>query len=332
MQGQAEIKDGYSRRLRDNLVVGKSYSMQELSVYLGVDPVSMLRKGVVPRGDAQLLFMHLEKDKLSVPQYEDHLEGSVLFWSGQNRIKSVEKALLDGSRDTFVFIQPARKTPFVYYGRAYPLRMQIHWEYDVPSHIAFDLFEYAAMLEKEKQSLIDGFTTFDGYEKTPDQKIYASDKPIKTEKELFQKVRIAQTAFRKKALDLWDNRCAVTAVDNTSWLIASHIKPWHESSDFEKIDPFNSLILTPNYDKLFDRGVISFSPKDGKIILPETQSREMWNNLHRMHIDESKKLSRLPEKTVTYLEYHNNYVYNFEPKTNMSNEEFVESLVAKACC
>ena len=153
MQGQAEIKDGYSRRLRDNLVVGRPYSMQDLSVFLGVDPVSMLRKGVVPRGDAQLLFMHLAKDKLSVPQYEDHLEGSVLFWSGQNRIKSVEKALLDGSRDTFVFIQPARKTPFIYYGRAYPLRMQIHWEYDVPSHIAFDLFEYAAMLEKEKQLL-----------------------------------------------------------------------------------------------------------------------------------------------------------------------------------
>ena len=331
MLGIAEKADGYSRKLVNTLVVGNTYTLQDLAIILGVNPISMTRKGVVSRGDAQLLFMHLEKDKYSVPQYEDHLEGSVLFWSGQNRIKSVEKALIDGTRDTFVFIQTARKTPLKYYGRAYPLRMQIHWEYDVPSHIAFDLFEYDAAMQAEDRKLFDGMTTLDGIDKNT-WGIAVSSKPIQIEKESLQKVRTAQTSYRKKVLDLWGNRCAVTAVDNTSWLIASHIKPWHESSASEKIDPYNSLLLTPNYDKLFDRGVISFSPKTGHIILPETQSKDMWNNLYRMHIDDSVSLSHVPDETSKYLEYHNNYVYNFEPKTDVSNEDFIASLVAKACC
>ena len=329
MIGLAERSDGYSRILKNNLVIGKSYSLQELSVFLNVDPVSMGRKGVVPRGDAQLLFLHLEKDQFSVPQYEDHLEGSVLFWSGQNRVKSVKKALLDGTRDTFVFIQPARKTPFKYYGRAYPLRMQIHWEYDVPSHIVFELFEFAAYQQKQERMMYDGsFSTDKAIE--GDFGNIVSEKPIKTEKQVISKIRISQSSYRNKALSIWNNRCAVTSVDNPSWLIASHIKPWHESNDFEKIDPFNSLILSPNFDKLFDRGVISFSPKTGKIILPETQSKEMWNNLYRMHVDDSISLSQVPEQTAKYLEYHNNYVYSFEPRIDINNEEFVESLVAKA--
>ena len=331
MLGMAEKTDGYSRKLVSNLVVGKAYTLQNLAQLLNVDPISMTRKGVVPRGDAQLLFMHLEKDKYSVPQYEDHLEGSVLFWSGQNRIKSVEKALIDGNRDTFVFIQTARKTPLVYYGRAYPLRMQIHWEYDVPSHIAFDLYEYDATLKAEEQKLTSDMMTLDGLEESS-WGIAVSDKNIETEKEALQKVRTAQSTYRKKVLALWNNKCAVTSVDNTSWLVASHIKPWHESSAIEKVDPFNSLLLTPNYDKLFDRGVISFSPKTGHIILPETQSKDMWNNLNRMHIDDSVTLSFVPADTAKYLEYHNNYVYNFEPKSDISNDDLIESLVAQACC
>lgn len=274
-----------------------------------------------------MLFLHLEKDKYSVQEYEDQLVGSVLFWSGQNRIKSVEKHLIDNTRDTFVFIQKARKNPLVYYGRAYPLRMQIHWELDVPSHIAFDLYEYAKLLDAKPET---EFSWSVEAAERPHSGIYVPDSVERTEIVRLQKIRTAQTQYRRQSLELWNNRCAVTSVDNTGWLIASHIKPWHESTDIEKVDPYNSLILTPNYDKLFDRGVISFSPKTGKIILPETQSRDMWNNLNRMHIDEDVSLNALPENTIKYLEYHNNYVFNFEPKDDLSNSDFVESLIAKA--
>ncbi len=329
MQGIAETVDGYSRILINALIVGEEYRIQDLALLLNVDPISMTRRGVVVRKDAQLLFLHLEKDKYSTPQYEDHLEGSVLFWSGQNRVKSVEKALNNNSRDTFVFIQKARKTPFIYYGRAIPLRMQIHWEPDVPSRIAFDLFEYAQYLNDRKSALKVSNNTLIVSENEP---VYGENKIIANEREAMTKIRTSQRMYRDQALALWQHRCAVTAVDNENWLIASHIKPWHESNDSEKVDPYNSLILTPNFDKLFDRGVISFSPSNGRIILPETQTREMWNNLNRLHIDDTIKLSIVPSKTASYLEYHNNYVYNFNPRPESSNEDFIEALVAKACC
>lgn len=221
----------------------------------------------------------------------------------------------------FVFIQPERKTPFEYYGRALPLRIQINWEPDIPSRIAFDLVEYNAQKSKTTGMFLNNHSNLI---------LHDSEAPHNTVKDAFVTVRAAQTLYRQRALQLWGNMCAVTSVDNPGWLIASHIKPWRESSDVERVDPANSLMLTPNYDKLFDRGVISFSPDNGKIILPNTQTRELWNNLNRMHIDEDVKLRYLPDGIRTYLEYHNNYVFNFTPKDNRTNDEFVEDLLAKA--
>ena len=48
-------------------------------------------------------------------------------------------------------------------------------------------------------------------------------------------------------------------INEESLLIASHIKPWAVSDSKERIDPNNGFILSPLYDKLFDRGYITFS-------------------------------------------------------------------------
>ena len=50
--------------------------------------------------------------------------------------------------------------------------------------------------------------------------------------------------------------------------IASHIKPWTKSNDFEKLDGNNRLLLSPHVDKLFDTGYISFEGNDSMIISP----------------------------------------------------------------
>ena len=42
-------------------------------------------------------------------------------------------------------------------------------------------------------------------------------------------------------------------------LRASHIKPWKDSSDAEKLDGNNGLMLAPHVDHLFDQGYISFT-------------------------------------------------------------------------
>ena len=86
-----------------------------------------------------------------------------------------------------------------------------------------------------------------------------------TQKELLTFARIGQGKYRKDLIELWE-KCSVSECNMTDLLIASHIKPWSESSNEEKLDPYNGLLLLPNYDKLFDKHLISFND-DGKIII-----------------------------------------------------------------
>ncbi|MFD1009548.1 HNH endonuclease [Oceanisphaera ostreae] len=52
--------------------------------------------------------------------------------------------------------------------------------------------------------------------------------------------------------------------------MASHIKPWAVSENHEKLDILNGLCLSPNYDGLFEIGLISFND-DGTIITRLTE-------------------------------------------------------------
>ena len=54
----------------------------------------------------------------------------------------------------------------------------------------------------------------------------------------------------------------------------------------------------------------------------------MWANFNRMHINEDIKLRYVPKGLEQYLEYHNQYIYGFNP-TDENTEDIVESLLAK---
>ena len=88
-----------------------------------------------------------------------------------------------------------------------------------------------------------------------------------TEKESLIKTRIGQSNFKK---ELQNNRkfCQLCHLSKKELLVASHIKPWRESSPFEKLDLLNGLLLCPNHDSLFDKGYISFMD-DGRVIISE---------------------------------------------------------------
>lgn len=86
-----------------------------------------------------------------------------------------------------------------------------------------------------------------------------------TEKTALIKSRIGQGSFRDKVLRHWSS-CAVTGFRDTSLLVASHIKPWKKSTNAERLDQWNGLLLSPNLDKAFDKGFITFD-EDGTIRL-----------------------------------------------------------------
>lgn len=120
-----------------------------------------------------------------------------------------------------------------------------------------------------------------------------------TQKELLISARIGQHKYRKDLIKLW-KKCSVSKCEMTDILVASHIKPWNESSNEEKLDPYNGLLLLPNYDKLFDKHLISFDD-NGKIIISPQIKKEEYKVLG---ISPKDKLFKILPKNKPYLKIH----------------------------
>ena len=86
-----------------------------------------------------------------------------------------------------------------------------------------------------------------------------------TEREATVRQRVGQNLFREGLLTLWEGRCAITGLDTPELLRASHAKPWADSSDIERLDVFNGLLLAAHWDAAFDSGLITIST-NGRVI------------------------------------------------------------------
>ena len=122
-----------------------------------------------------------------------------------------------------------------------------------------------------------------------------------TEKETVLLSRIGQGKFRNQLISYWHG-CSISNFNKIDILIASHIKPWRNSDNFERTDLFNGLLLLPNYDKLFDKGYISFDEK-GKIIYSKLISKE---DKKKLGMNNDFKLFRIEDNHKDYLHYHYN--------------------------
>lgn len=80
-----------------------------------------------------------------------------------------------------------------------------------------------------------------------------------TTKQALWNARRGQGKFRQQVLRVWENRCSVTGSRITEAIQASHIKPWKLSSNSERLDPHNGLLLIASLHALFDAGLISFT-------------------------------------------------------------------------
>ena len=85
--------------------------------------------------------------------------------------------------------------------------------------------------------------------------------------------------FFKMQLRRFEHGCRITGVTDHKLLIASHIKPWRNSTDFEKLDGNNGFLLSPHVDKLFDKCLISFED-NGDLLISDKLDRDVlakWN-------------------------------------------------------
>ena len=122
-----------------------------------------------------------------------------------------------------------------------------------------------------------------------------------TEKQALIKARRGQGLFRQKVARI-EHFCRVTRVDRPEHLIASHIKPWRESDNHERLFEGNGLFLTPTIDHLFDRGFISFE-NSGELIVSPIAHQE---SLNRMGIitDRIVNVGSFVETQKGFLEFH----------------------------
>jgi len=122
----------------------------------------------------------------------------------------------------------------------------------------------------------------------------------RTEKDQLIKARIGQGRFRN-GIFTDCNLCPLTLIDDTRLLIASHIKPWSLSSNVERIDSKNGILLTPTIDKLFDSGLISFGDDQTLIVSPWLSQ----DTITKLNLNPGGNYQALPVAgREPYLAYH----------------------------
>jgi len=147
------------------------------------------------------------------------------------------------------------------------------------------------------------------------EKLPIDNEQIQTIREAITKIRIGQSQFRNDLLNSDRNNCFITGISNKDLLIASHIKPWKDSNNQERLDPNNGILLTPTFDKLFDKFLITFN-EYGNIIWSNNRiDEDTRNKLIQAYPNIDELSIPINEHNKTYLEYHR-AVFNQKEEVN----------------
>ncbi len=113
--------------------------------------------------------------------------------------------------------------------------------------------------------------------------------------------RRGQGLFRDNVRSI-ERACRITRVERPEHLIASHIQPWRDSSNEQRLDGENGLLLTPTVDHLFDKGFISFENTGELIVSPVADPV----SLKRMGIDRDRRVNvgGFSQGQRQYLKFH----------------------------
>lgn len=124
--------------------------------------------------------------------------------------------------------------------------------------------------------------------------------PTVTERSGLVVSRVGQGAYRKSIINRWENKCVVTGFNNSQVLIASHIHLWKDSNNDERLDVSNGILLSPTYDALFDRHLITFD-NAGKIVLNESMRT---NEFEKIGVTGKERIVKFNSDNYAYLERH----------------------------
>lgn len=270
----------------DQIKVGNTYSRQDLIKIWGYAGIEAIQRGVVTpsNSSAVILFVTKNKDKYATP-YHDYISDGYLYWDGEEKGRSNDRIINTrfSNEPIHLFYRYEARLDFIYMGL-------VKYQEHIPMENEPFKFVYKIASDEE----IAAPTV-----KEPETPY--GDRS--TERQTLSLARLGQGKYRVDLLNMWD-ACSLTQVDVPEILRASHIKPWSKSNNFERLDPYNGLVLTPTLDTLFDRGFISFQ-NSGQIIL----SNEIEPYRKTLNLSPDMKLLKHFDGNNQYLEYHRDEVY-----------------------
>lgn len=302
----------------DVLKVGKTYSKKDLSKIIQEPNLINVREGVYScnKSTSYLLFVDLEKkDKDKRFHFDDFFEEDFFHWDSQTtqHIDSPKiKEVVNGAVVTYLFVRVRQKDrtktlPFVFCGRV----KYVSYEEGTskPVHILFQNIDYddftqnLDLLNVYRWKPSDaGMTTKSKITRTgtvSDERKRKYKKPDKTERKGLVTSRVGQGYYRQQVINKWKGKCPLTGIDVVAILISSHVVPWSESNDEERLDVDNGILLSPNIDALFDRHLITFDD-DGGLLISSKVSQKNIENLRLLSLPKIE----INERMLKYIKRH----------------------------
>ena len=170
------------------------------------------------------------------------------------------------------------------------------------AHILMVGSEIAAPRGNEKMVVGDDL---DVWERKIEEQVAADASVRETDREAIIRARSGQGLFKVRVTRI-EHQCRITGVSNLTHLVASHCKPWRDSTNEERLDGENGLLLTPSIDHLFDRGFIGFE-NSGELIISPVAHRP---SLQKMGIETERRVhvGAFTEGQRHFLEFHRSSV------------------------
>lgn len=221
-----------------------------------------------------------ELSEASVSKYDAAIRGVLSDWA--NEAKIVERSLLD-------IRNPSEFAEIIAAIKALPIFKKRDSAGNQMYGAAMN--KYAKYLHYVLQQSVE----------TDIEDILADQSIQSTDRAQIIHARIGQGKYRRELIDLW-GCCCVTGYSDVSILMASHIKPWSQSSNTERLDRYNGLLLLPNLDKAFDAGLISFDASGGILL-----SARLYNP-EELGINSKMSVS-LKEQHLSYIKFHRENIY-----------------------
>ncbi|KAB5743982.1 HNH endonuclease [Bifidobacterium adolescentis] len=121
--------------------------------------------------------------------------------------------------------------------------------------------------------------------------------------------RVNQQYFRNTLIHNYHDHCCITGIAIDPLLVASHIKPWKDSSPTEKVAASNGLLLNAFHDRTFDQGLITLDNDFAIHVSPHVEHTEINDEWLYRYDGQRISLPVVCSPSREFLEFHREHIY-----------------------